>query len=548
MSRDISRDRCFIGAKFNRLEVIGPPISEKTLSSNGRTYTKWKCLCRCSCGVEKPVLCSGLVDNGTKSCGCLNLENIKKKGRCLKYSNSDLIKHPLYNCYKGMKTRCYNKKTKEYFGGNIIICKEWLGNFEEFYNWAIDKWSDKLVLSRKDMTGNFSPDNCLFISHKEATEGNFDVEKMRATMNLKYGGWFTTTKEHKDKVNKTCLEKYGKNWATQVEEFKEKRKETNLDRYGYEQAGSNPDVREKVRLTCQERYGTNSPSQNKEILAKQNATCVEKYGTPYFNQCNLTTQNKVTSWLLSEGFEFKSDYKVLEGREIDLYNENLKFGIEYCGLYWHTESKVGNDRHKYKFDKCKENGITLFTIFSDEWLLRPNQTKSLILSALNKFEKTIDVKDCRVLELEPMRAKGFLNKNHIIHSDISKDFNIGIYYEGYLESVYSFIKDGNSLILDRFANSLNCNMLNGFQSMLTLAIKYCKDNNLNSIIGISDNRYPNEAIYIQNGFQFESDLEPDYQYVNISNPKKRFYKTNIDNTEGYDKIYDCGKKKFILTI
>lgn len=435
-----------------------------------------------------------------------------------------IIDHPLYNIYHKMKSKCCNENNKFYLK-NINICKEWKDSYESFYNWALDKWSDKKCINRINLELDFTPDNCNFVYLK-------DFNMIR----------------NPEKAKQTCLAKYGVDNVLKLKSVQDKRKATNLEKYGYECATSNPEVRAKTVLTCQERYGTNAPSQNKEIKERMSNACMKKYGTPYFTKGGTKEQNQVTTWLLEQGFEFKSDYKVLEGREIDLYNEDLKFCIEYCGLYWHSFRSVGNDRHKYKFDKCKENGITLFTIFSDEWLLRLTQTKSLILSALNKFEKTIDVKDCRVLELEPIRAKGFLNKNYITHSDIAKDFNIGIYYEGYLESVYSFIKDGNSLILDRFTNSLNCNVIDGFQSVLPLAIKYCKDNNLNSIIGISNNRYPNEDLYIKHGFQFESEIEPDYQYVKLSNPKKRFYKTNIDNTEGYDKIYDCGKKKFILNI
>jgi hypothetical protein len=272
-------EQCFIGAKFNRLEVIGEPVAEKKLSPNGKLYTKWRCLCRCNCGKEKVLECSSIIDESIKSCGCLNLENITKKGRCTKYSNTDLIKHPLYQCYRSMKTRCYNKKVEGFFGGTIKVCDEWNNNFEEFYNWAIDKYSEDLYFSRKDITKDFTPDNCKFVTFNEI-ERDINIEKAKQTMIDKYGGWYTTTDEHKERVNRTCLEKYGKDWVTQVDEFKDKTIKTNINKYGFDRPSKNKKIKE-LKLTYPIKIDPSYTDKIKKLT---------KLETLILKECKLTKQ------------------------------------------------------------------------------------------------------------------------------------------------------------------------------------------------------------------------------------------------------------------
>jgi hypothetical protein len=80
------------------------------------------------------------------------------------------VKQRLYNIYKGMKRRCYNKNYEEYhnYGGRgIKICKEWLDNFQNFYRWSIQNgYQDNLTIDRINVDGNYEPKNCRWVVMK----------------------------------------------------------------------------------------------------------------------------------------------------------------------------------------------------------------------------------------------------------------------------------------------------------------------------------------------------------------------------------------------
>ena len=101
--------------------------------------------------------------------------------------------------------------------------------------------------------------------------------------------------EVKEKVKKTCVEKYGNSMPMNNKENIEKRKElfkdedyknqwvekhkkTNLERYGVDHPVKLESIRNKQKQTLKENYGVEYPYQSKEIMDKMKAANLEKYG------------------------------------------------------------------------------------------------------------------------------------------------------------------------------------------------------------------------------------------------------------------------------
>ena len=139
--------------KFGKLTAI------KSISKTKSGSYIW--LCKCDCGNSINVSQSNLNRLHTKSCGCLKLEIIHRKGINAKHSMTGTR---LYHIWQSMKRRCYGKeeiKVKNYSNRNIIVCDEWKNNFQKFYEWAMaNGYNDNLSIDRIDNNGNYCPENC----------------------------------------------------------------------------------------------------------------------------------------------------------------------------------------------------------------------------------------------------------------------------------------------------------------------------------------------------------------------------------------------------
>ena len=81
-----------------------------------------------------------------------------------------MSKHPLRTVYNNMVRRCYlptDKAFKYYGGRGIKVCDKWLGDRDSFYCWALLIWKEGLQLDRINNNGDYSSENCRFITPKE---------------------------------------------------------------------------------------------------------------------------------------------------------------------------------------------------------------------------------------------------------------------------------------------------------------------------------------------------------------------------------------------
>lgn len=150
------------GLKFGRLTAL-------TLTKRDRfKIGVWKC--RCECGNECEVRLCSLTAGSTKSCGCYN--NEVRSERILRTQPSrthGLSKHPLYQTWSTMKSRCYNEnatKFKLYGARGIKVCDRWRESFENFLSDMGERPEGK-TLDRVDCNGDYSPENCKWSSHSE---------------------------------------------------------------------------------------------------------------------------------------------------------------------------------------------------------------------------------------------------------------------------------------------------------------------------------------------------------------------------------------------
>lgn len=338
------------------------------------------------------------------------------------------------------------------------------------------------------------------------------------------------------------------------------------------------------------KLGTFSGTSNPMIVVCPNGheRSISYGGLAWRNGCGTCNNNgtskaeeSLRDWIKSLGltaekyFFPKEEKKAGRRKEIDIYIEELKIGIEYCGIYFHSEEydKKSEGKHYRKYMLAKESGIKLVTIFEDTWLERSNQIKSYLTSKLGKNSRSIGARKCTVSPITAPIYKEFIEKYHIQPNDPHFLMAYGIFFGDELLGVVGYgrsparskkLHDPNSLYLNRLCFKTGVTVSGGFSRMIKRSIIDVKKNfgsKYKRIVTWSDNCYSSGDAYRDNGFvqvrPFRSDgarsglkdgsfwPEVKYAYRGHRLRESELPKDMDDDDKNLlPRIYDCGKKRW----
>lgn len=157
-----------INKRFGKLTVV------KRLSMEERVHKPNDLLCLCDCGKTIQTNAYKLLTGHSKSCGCMKAERIGNLNKKYQYTNKRL-----YSVYKAMIDRCCDSKNpmyKHYGEKGIVVCEEWLNDYDAFAKWAFESGYDKdakfqqCTLDRRDNNGIYEPSNCRWITNKQQAQ------------------------------------------------------------------------------------------------------------------------------------------------------------------------------------------------------------------------------------------------------------------------------------------------------------------------------------------------------------------------------------------
>ncbi len=378
--------------------------------------------------------------------------------------------------------------------------------------------------------------------------------------------------EIKEKIAQTNIERYGFPNPLQNKEINQKRLETNIAKYGVPNTAQAPEVLEKINNSHMKNHGVSRASKLPHVIEKMTKTNMERYGVPAAcmlaeNRIYGKTQNEIKEWLNSFGYVFETNRSILDGREIDLYDDSIKIGFEYCGLYWHNELSGEPKTRKYHWDKyrkCVAKEVRLITIFEDEWIKRNSQCKNFIKSILNKNSIKIFARKCEIKPIEKLEFQAFCHAYHIQGANKLAVICYGLFHNGEMIGGISLGKHhrhGQELILDRLCFKDDISVIGGSSKLFKACILWAKENGFSTIGSWSDNRWSAGGVYRKLGFDLIDDGKPDYSYVDITKKCKRRSKQSqrklkgelrtereICLEKGLVRIWDCGKKKWVFKI
>ncbi len=252
-------------------------------------------------------------------------------------------------------------------------------------------------------------------------------------------------------------------------------------------------------------------------------------------------------------------------RSIDIYIPTKSIGIEYNGLFYHSEQwleSLGNSKTKdfQKLIDVSEKGIRLIQIFEDEWINKKEIVKARLLHILGISSNTrIHARQCVIEEISSKDASAFCNKYHLQGAGRS-NVRLGLFYRGELVSVMTFSKNNISRKIDNWELNRFCS--SGYSipgAASKLFSHFVKMFDPAAVVTYADRRWSVGNLYLSLGFEFEKYTVPGYWYLkdNFVGRIHRFSlrKSDADpvefterelrEKEGYKTIWDSGNSKWV---
>lgn len=405
------------------------------------------------------------------------------------------------------------------------------------------------------------------------------------------------------------------------ERLNTKGRETMRERYGVAHPAQLPDHHDKAKATLRERYGVDHPTQIAKRRMEQHVARVVRVQTllppgiilrdiiaPDAAQGEANNRYVVfcetcgnESILPSETFKFRlrktghicstclgistarsikekevlayvreiytgtiieNDRRLIRPYELDIVLPDLKIAIEFCGLFWHHEARVGSNYHLRKLQDCAAKGYRLISLFEDEWEFQSEIVKTRLCHILKVGQgATAQARRCVVREIVSADARAFCERHHI-QGYAPASIKLGLFEQERLVGVMTFSRPSlakgqrrataTEWELSRFCTSLP--VAGGASKLFQAFVARYQPT---KVITYSDRRWNTGRVYERMGFRFSHNSRPNYWYFKGVERIHRFQlrKTTADDPaltewknrkkQGWRRIFDCGNACYV---
>lgn len=265
---------------------------------------------------------------------------------------------------------------------------------------------------------------------------------------------------------------------------------------------------------------------------------------------------EIADFVRSLGFEARPEHEV-GGLRFDVGIPAKKLLIEHNGLKWHS-SDASRGRDLRKFNVASVAGWSLISLFEDEWSASRLKVEALLKNRLSVVRpRSVRPSKCTIEMVTTAQANAFYDRNHYIGA-CKGALHYGVRFEGAIVACMSFGRPSRQTIkhpweLVRMASDPLIRVHGIWSKLLGM---FVAEHRPASIVSYSDNRLFPGAVYYSLGFVHDGNVAPDYYWTKDG---KRHHKSGLRKpkghvgtenalriSEGYSKVWDLGKKRWVL--
>lgn len=273
-------------------------------------------------------------------------------------------------------------------------------------------------------------------------------------------------------------------------------------------------------------------------------------------------EREVAHFLRSLDLEVKENVRGLlsnSRQEIDMFLPTLRVGVEFNGLYYHSDKFKVPRYHYDKYESAQASGIRLIQVWEDDWESRRSVVEEHLRQVVGKSTLSkINARDTEVILVPSHQAKQFLEAYHI-QGYVGSSVQVGLKHEGCLVAVACFKLRGEDYELVRYATSAN---VRGGHSKIVAHFE--RTHTYQNLITFADRTFSDGGLYSKTGWVKDRIIRADYSYVvggkrhhkfNFrlkrfrSDPSLEFVggmtEAELARLNNILRIYDAGKIRFI---
>jgi G:T-mismatch repair DNA endonuclease (very short patch repair protein) len=256
------------------------------------------------------------------------------------------------------------------------------------------------------------------------------------------------------------------------------------------------------------------------------------------------------------------DRSLIGPLELDIVSHKYKLAIEYCGIYWHSET-MGKSKqyHREKYLRCRELGYRLLTVFETD---DTKKIRALIRTHVGSNQR-VYARNTTITEVDSRIANRF-HRDHHLSNAIGGSVHLGLYYNDELVMVATFSKTRYNRNVQyecaRMTSHSKYTIVGGASRLFKY---FFRNYDVESCITYADLRFGEGRVYEHCGFTRHGDSQPNYFYFKTNelllqsrvkyqkhklekllssyDPSLSEYNNMIAN--GYHRIWDCGNAVYI---